>query len=346
MSLAAASTRDNHFNLIRMIAATGVLVSHAFPISLGPDAWQPFRQTLQGAAMGAVSVYVFFAISGYFIAQSFVRSDDSRRFVMARVLRLFPALAVVLLLTIVVSGVWLTTVDPAGFWSAAPSYFIRNMTLFFLKPDLPGVFVDNPFGPAINGSLWTLNYEVLCYLGVFTAGVAGLLRSRLAITVILVAAMVAQVAIPYVAIHLRLAQLVELGLPFVIGTWLFVWRDRIVLDGRIVAALTLASVAAWWTPLFHIVFVSALSYAVFWLGCAPSPRIARYNRLGDYSYGMYIYAFPIQQLIAWHGVTDPLWNIALAAPLALACAVASWTLIEAPALRLKRPARRVAGLAS
>ena len=343
MSLAAASSRDNHFNLIRMIAATGVLVSHAFPISLGPGAGQPFQQTLQGAALGAVSVYVFFAISGYFIAQSFARSDDPWRFVMARILRLFPALAVVLLLTVAVSGVWLTTASPAGFWSAAPAYLARNLTLFSLKPDLPGVFVDNPFGPAINGSLWTLNYEVLCYLGVFVAGVAGLLRLGLVVTVIVIAVMAAQAAMPYVTIPSRLARLVELGLPFAIGTWLFVWRDRIVLDRRLVAAMALASVAAWWTPLFHVVFVTALSYAVFWLGCAPAPRIARYNRLGDYSYGMYIYAFPIQQLIAWHGVTDPLWNMALAAPAALACAVASWTLIEAPALRLKRPARRAAG---
>lgn len=336
MSLsAAASSRDNHFNLIRMIAATGVLVSHAYPLSLGPGTGQPFQQTLQGITLGSVSVYIFFAISGYFIAQSFVRTGSLYRFVMARVLRLFPALVVVLLVTIAVAGLWLTTAEPGVFRMQAVMYFLRNVTLFFLQYDLPGVFEANPYGPAINGSLWTLNYEVLCYASVFVAGVAGLLTRRLVVAGAVVAVMLAQLATPHVNLPYRLEKLIELGLPFAIGTGLFVWRDHVRLDGRILAALCGAAVLAAWTPLFHVVFVTALSYGTFYLGCLPSRIVGQYNRLGDYSYGMYIYAFPIQQLVAAQGVTSPLWNVLIATAGTLVCAVLSWVLIEERALRLK-----------
>jgi peptidoglycan/LPS O-acetylase OafA/YrhL len=151
-----ARGRDNNFNLLRMLAAAGVLVSHAYPIARGPDAEQPL-ESLLGMTLGTVCVYVFFAISGFFIAQSFERAATPGAFLRARALRLFPALAVVLCVTVLVAGLWLTTAPPPVYWAAVPEYLVRNLTLFFLRYDLPGVFEDNPLGPGINGSLWTLN---------------------------------------------------------------------------------------------------------------------------------------------------------------------------------------------
>lgn len=95
-----AGSRANNFNLIRMLAASCVLVSHSFPISLGPGGQEPMVREL-GMSLGSVSVQIFFAVSGYFIAQSYTRSRTAWDFVKARLLRLFPGLAVVLLLTIV-----------------------------------------------------------------------------------------------------------------------------------------------------------------------------------------------------------------------------------------------------
>lgn len=337
-----AGGRDNNFNLIRMIAATGVLVSHAYPIALGPRAPQPWAQTLGGLPLGSVCVYVFFAISGYFIAQSFENSASLRRFLAARALRLFPALVVVLALTVAAAGTFVTTAPPSAFWPDAARYFARNVTLFFLQYPLAGVFEDNPFGPAINGSLWTLNYEVLCYAGVFVAGVAGVLRRPLLVAVGVATAVVLHATAPMLPLHYRLDRLIELGTPFAIGVGLFVWRGQAPLDLRLALVLALAAALLRDTAAFRTVFVVALSYGVFWLGCAPSALLQRYNRLGDYSYGMYIYAFPIQQLLAWHGVRTAEANMALALPLTLCCAVLSWVLIEKPALALKRSSRPIA----
>jgi len=346
-----ADSRDNHFNLLRALAATGVLVSHAWPISLGPGALEPLNAAL-GLSLGKVCVFVFFAISGFFITRSWVAAPDWRRFLRARALRLFPALAVVLAATVLVAGLVLSTADPAAFWRAAPVYLLRNLTLYNLQYDLPGVFVNTPFGPAINGSLWTLIYEVICYAGVFLAGLLGILhRPRLfaAGLALTVAACLAVPAIPDP--HPRLASAAGLVLPFAIGAGLYVWRDRLPLS--LPLALGLWAVVAGLHgaggptgPAFLPAFTLALSYSVFWLGYARLPGLLAFNRLGDYSYGIYIYAFPIQQLVAEAGVRDPATNIALALPPVLVCAVASWHLVERRALALKSPAAPAAVLAA
>ena len=338
-----AAGRENNFNLIRMCAASGVLVSHAWPISRGPGAVEPLQAQLHGLTLGTVCVYIFFAISGFFITKSFERSASIARFLLARALRLFPALVVVLGLT-VLAGLWLTRAPAATYLAAVPEYLIRNLTLFRLQYALPGVFEANPYGPAINGSLWTLNYEVLCYLGVFLAGIAGLLRAPRGVAVVFVAVVALCLAVPLLPAHPRLVKLLDLGLPFALGAAAYIWRDRLPLGPGPALGLAALAALAWWGPsaLFRPVFVLALSYAVFLAGFARLPALLRYNRLGDYSYGMYIYAFPLQQLAAHWGMLSPGLNIALALALTLPCAVLSWHLIEKPALawvpRSRRPA--------
>ncbi|MEL6792853.1 MAG: acyltransferase family protein, partial [Pseudomonadota bacterium] len=274
--------RDNHFNLIRMLAASGVLVSHAFPIALGRGAEEPLQRALDGVSLGTVCVYVFFAISGFFIAQSFERTSTFERFVRARVLRLFPALAVVLAATAMV-GAALTSAAAGAYWPEAAAYTVRNLTLFFLRWDLPGVFDANPYGTPINGSLWTLSYEVLCYGGVALAGLIGALRSRMVTALIVLAAVLAFIALKGSDAPGRLRLLADLGLPFAFGAGAYVWREKIVLDGRIAAVLAIAALAARLAPgaeaAFHPLFILALSYTVFWLGYMPFRAFLTYNRL-------------------------------------------------------------------
>lgn len=125
-----ASGRDNNFNLLRILAALGVLVSHAYPISLGFGTPEPLSAVLGGVTLGTVSVMIFFSISGFFITRSFAGRTSVARFLQARCLRLFPALVVVLITTLLVGGIWLTTAAPVVFWAAAPDYFLRNLGLF------------------------------------------------------------------------------------------------------------------------------------------------------------------------------------------------------------------------
>ena len=330
-----ASGRDNNFNLLRILAAVGVLISHAYPISLGAEAAEPLSALLGGVTLGTVSVMIFFSISGFFITRSFAGRKSLGRFLQARAVRLFPALIVVLAVTVLVSGLWLTTATPGTFWAATPAYFLRNVTLFAPRYDLPGVFPSNPYGPAINGSLWTLNYEVLCYFGVVLAGLAGLLTRPVFFGLALLGFFAAYGVNMAHTLHPRIDSLLVLGLPFAIGMSFWVWRRTIPLSVSLAVALLGLAYLMRQTAIIEPVLALALSYTTFVIGYAKIPILAAYNRAGDYSYGTYVYAFPIQQMIASFGVVTPLANMALALPLTLICAVVSWHLVEGPAMRLK-----------
>ncbi|WP_373356143.1 acyltransferase family protein [Pseudoroseicyclus sp. CXY001] len=327
-----SSGRQNNFNLIRILAAIGVLVSHAWPLSSGPGTREPLQAWLHGLTLGRVCVYVFFAISGFFIAKSFERSRTRRRFVRARVMRLYPALIVMLLLTVLVAGLFLTEAPAAVFWAAVPEFLLRNLTLAYIQFEMPGVFLNLPYEQAINGSLWSLFHEVMCYLCVVVTGAAGLLRNRRLFALAFALTLALCVSGPFLPLPGIAGLFLEVALPFVFGTAAYVWRASIPLSPLLLAALALAAALAWATPLFHAVFVLALSYGVLLLGFSRIAPLLAYNRLGDYSYGTYIYAFPVQQLAAGWGGDTPAGNIAFALPLTLACAVLSWHLIEKPAL--------------
>ena len=336
-----SGSRDNNFNLIRMIAASLVLVSHAYPIALGKNAVEPLSRVL-GVTLGTVSVYIFFAISGFLIAQSFDRSSRLSRFVIARILRIFPGLLFMLVVSAFVMGPLVTTLPLNEYFGSTSTlrYVLRNLTLAFPIHQLPGVFQGNPWGPELNGSLWTLVYEVTCYIGVFIVGMAGAFREKWLMGVALVFFGVlygiSQHPPAGIIVPGRAIRVTDLGLPFVFGMVFYTWRNRTPLNWPVGMALALAAFALAHTPLFHVMLILAISYWTFLLGYLPGGAIRAYNRVGDYSYGIYIYAFPLQQLAAHYlSPMTPLQNMLVAAPLTLAFAVLSWHFIEKPALAAK-----------
>jgi peptidoglycan/LPS O-acetylase OafA/YrhL len=336
--------RDNNFNLIRFVAATAVLVSHAWPLSSGEGAQQPLS-ALTGHTLGTFAVFLFFAMSGFFIASSYARSQSASLFLRARALRLFPCLIVSVILVALVMGPLATTLSPAAYLSHPDvlKFIFRNISLAWPQYTLPGVFEANPY-PAVEGSIWTLFHEVLCYGLVLLAGVLGLMARRRAMTLALLAYGLLWVLPDLVdlSVHRRILQTRELSLPFVFGITFWIWRDRIVLSAWILAGLAgLAYMAAGSLAGFPVMML-ALTYGVFWCGYLPGKTLRQFNRLGDYSYGIYIYAFPMQGLVVWlYGDMGPYTNIALALPPTLLCAVLSWHLVERPALAMARPRTRM-----
>jgi len=328
-----ASGRDNNFNLIRVVAAAAVLVSHAWPIALGPEAIEPLA-TVAPTSLGRLAVVIFFAVSGFFITKSFERGESLIDFGAARVLRLFPGLITVLLLTLFLLGPAFTHLPLADYFGARRTwtYVPHNLLLVRLQYDLPETFAANPFGPVINGSLWTLWYEVLCYAGVVATGFAGLLRPRRFPWFLLAYALL------YVAIRARHPTLpppplMEFSFPFVIGACFYVFGRHLPLSLGGVMLLAGLAFLLRDTVVYREAFVLALAYAVFWVGHLEWPLLRSYNRLGDYSYGIYIFAFPLEQsIVALVPGIAPGALIASALGVTLPCAIASWHWIERPAL--------------
>lgn len=335
-----ATGRDNNFNLIRMLAAVAVLVSHAYPIALGAGTPQPLLG-LTGYTLGALSVYAFFVISGFLIAQSYERTRSRTRFAVARFLRLWPGLIVSILAVTFIMGP-VATALPLGTFLSHPetwTFALRNITLIHVQFNLPGVFEDLPY-TAVQGSIWTLLYEVLCYVGVFVLGVLGLLQRPRAMAVVFAAylALYFGVRLADLPLHPKITNLISLALPFGVGTAFYIWRDRLPLT---IWGVLVLGVLTWALKgsLFYGPMVSiTLGYAVFWAAYIPGGFLRAYNRLGDYSYGIYIYAFPLQVFAVWlWGPMSPVMNMVLSLPLVLIPSILSWHLIEAPALRLRGP---------
>ena len=321
---------DNNLNLIRAVAATAVLVSHAYPVTRGMEAIQPLK-LLTGYSLGTLAVYVFFAVSGFLISMSFMRTASWVSFLVARVLRLWPGLLVSLILIAFVMGPLVTDIGARSYFaSASPwTYVPKNASLGYLQYRLNGVF------PTV-GSIWTLFYEVLCYMGVFALGVIGILKSRMLMLLALPVYGVVWVYVETYGIQYHIDTLQDLSLPFVIGMYFYQFRDKLPLS--IIGALGLGALAILLkgTLAYEPALALALAYGTFWIAYIPGGLIRRYNAIGDYSYGIYIYAFPLQGLAVWlYGPQSPLMNMIISFPMTLICAIASWHWVEKPAMEAK-----------
>lgn len=317
----------NSFDILRVAAALAVIFHHTYPLN-GRPALQ-----LLGADFGAFGVGVFFVVSGYLVTESYRRSGDAGRYLAKRALRIWPGLVVSLILTAVVLGPLVTALPTADYF-ADPQwalYILRNTLLYPVTYDLPGVFAANP-AYGVNGSLWTLRLEFTAYLALAGLGAARWARPGILAGLAFAAAAGAiglhasgldaasdLFRIPYLA-------LVN-GFLFLAGAVLRTSRIRPALPAALLAMVLLA------TPAWFL----GLPLIVARLGALQAPRLPV-----DLSYGLYIYSFPLQQWLAERGQL----NLATSLAAALPCALASWVLVERPALGLKaRLEERTAPLA-
>ena len=364
----ALSARHNSLNFIRLVLAVTVIAGHSTLFGL----WG-YLSDINGTDFGAVAVYGFFGISGYLIAGSALRNGTGR-FLWQRFLRILPAFWACLIVTALGLGVlaWLTTrhaCHPLSCYFRAPlspwGYVYRNLLLQIHQRSIAGLprgRYDVWVWGNWNGSLWTLFYEFLCYLILGAIAAVGLLRRRivvLGITVALLCA-IAVITVPAgLAIHFSgfqnywVMNLMRLGSIFLVGSLLYLYREKVPDSGWLALASAALFVATLWLPAggrpaFDFFtnasfFAPAIAYPLLWLGAhLPFQRIGARN---DYSYGIYLYGWPVQQLLAMWGAISWGWfgftamSIALTVPLA----VGSWWAIEKHALALKKmklPLRR------
>jgi peptidoglycan/LPS O-acetylase OafA/YrhL len=321
----------NNFNLIRLVAAWMVIYGHAWAITGSPGQdWVTWLTQFKYA--GAVAVDVFFFISGLLIASSLER-NPIRNYLLARALRILPALLVCVVLCVCVLGPLLTTAS--GYWHDPQTwrYLLVNASLWSTSHSLPGVFETLPY-QAVNGSLWTLPGEARLYLALLLASVCGLLTPR-RYTPLWALAMAAAYGFAVWRHPLPEMWLNYLWCTacFITGTLCWVNRDHLRLSAWPLLVLLALACAARGTPWFHLPYFGIVCYGTLWLAFVPALPLIRRT---DLSYGLYLYGWPMAQLVQTYSPGGPLHNTLWATMLALSCAAASWFLIESPALRWKR----------
>jgi len=330
----------NNFDALRLAAALMVLVGHAYVLS-GRSPAEPLAAHTGVGGLGELGVSVFFVISGFLVTMSFERAGSAAAYLANRVLRIAPGLAVSLALTAWALGPLVTNLAASEYFARPQTwlYVARNALLYPVTYLLPGVFERNPYPAAVNGSLWTLRLEFTFYLlPPLLARLGWLGRSGLAtVAAAAAAAYLVLAAAGHPAVLLIAARNFWL---FAAGAALYVWRDSPFLKRPFWPGLALAAFAVS-LPLRAVTpFVAplALPLLVAAFALRPLPGLRSVSRAGDLSYGVYIYAFPVQQALMQALGPERLGTAAfvgltLAAVLPLAAL--SWRFVERPALGLK-----------
>ena len=335
--------RNNNFTLIRFFAAFSVLYGHSYALSLGVNGSEdPISRVLInvfGESLPSFSVNLFFVSSGFLVSASYIQRESLIAFIEARILRIFPALIVAVLFCVFIIGAFATT-------DSLPNYFLSPATWGFFKHnafliagiqfDLPNVFVGNPYPVSVNGSLWTLPIEIWMYFWVAVFGSLSLLKDEKLFNLffIVISLMYAQSENNfYLAYDSRSAQL---ALYFMLGVFFQVNREKLSLNLRGLGWLV---ILVYLFDEFHIAFFIksiCFAYLVLFLALHQKLRLPSLDHWGDISYGLYIYAFPIQQMIA-NIIPDvqPISMFMLSAVVTVTLALLSWHLVEKPALKMK-----------
>ena len=186
--------RESGFDLLRIVAASLVIVSHAFPLS---GRFEPRVFGYEALTYGTLGVAIFFAVSGYLVHQSWHRDANVKRFLTRRAARLFPALTVALLITVFALGPLVSSQSASDYLADSQTYryLVGNLSLFLVEYDLPGVWLDQPTA-AVNGPIWTLRLEFTAYVLLMALGVAGLLRHRAVLPIGFIAAVAGSAVLP------------------------------------------------------------------------------------------------------------------------------------------------------
>lgn len=342
----ATSGRDNNFNLLRLFFAVLVIVSHAAALIDGNRSGQePLLRVFGTYSFGELAVNSFFILSGYLITGSWLAEPRLTAYMRKRALRILPGFLVAV-------AVCMTVIGPMGspsFWADlnVHKFLVRLPLLMFEVEAFPGHWYRQ-----LNGALWTIHFEFVCYLLVAVLGLLGVL-SRPRVVVALFASCLAlhiaqMAADPFIAdrlsgaartLWIRGAPYPRFAAFFLAGAVLYFYRDRLKADGKIMALAAAAFVVLMLHPL-----TGALAMAVPWammvyLVGRRGSWLARKVGRTDLSYGIYLYGWPVQQLVIQRVTTDYLQVILWTLVGSTILAAASWHLIERPALRFKNKRR-------
>lgn len=340
------SKDKNNFNLIRLIASLMVIYDHSFAF-FNPAGYIHYATFLSGYW----AVNIFFFISGILITQSYFNSKSLFRFWIMRFFRIWPALIMCICFTALIAGPILTTLTVADYYQS-PGFQMYFINIALLRTGmvyhLPGVFVNNFYPDTVNGSLWTLPYEILCYIVVFIgltvltkSGVRGrrLINSIIFFVLIMLAALIHPVrdyllSLPKDEAFRRTFGFFSAG----IITYFFSRSIRINIF-ILLAMVTISSLVIFGTntPEYITDYLIILSFLYGVLYVASRPFLySTFKISNDYSYGIYIYAFLVQQSIANYAAMNPYQSMLISFPITIVLGVLSWHLIEKRALKFAR----------
>lgn len=331
--------RNNNFNLLRMIGALVIMLAHAMFITLGDDInfeTYPVRYTL-----GITTLNLFFILSGMLVTTSWLKRGDVVSYCCSRFMRIIPGLVVVSFFVPFILGPMMTTLTVGDYFSQLSTWIYWPLTSM-LNPDmtLPGVFHGLPNDGEVNAPLWTLRYEAFFYGCLVLAGFVGVFKVR-SVFVFFAGLLFAIYLIVSFSTDLRemaaIDHLMHFGYSFLIGACCYIYRDKIPIDFKLSLFLLLVALGVVYQfglTVGEVLLIPAAALLGLWIAFVPGGWLRGYNLVGDYSYGLYIWHYPIEQSVRYRlGDMEPSSLFFISLPFALGAAVLSWHFVERPALQ-------------
>lgn len=335
----ASSRTANNITLLRHFAAFFVLISHSYDLTGNFD--NEFLRKISGQSISfsRIGLIIFFFISGFLITQSLVSSINIKQFIWKRFLRIYPALIMLMVITVFILGPVFTSLPVKQYFSNSETWgYFSGTSLIRLRFVLPGVF----HGEGVNGSLWTLPVEFRLYLLLALLSIIGVIKKHsLYFVFIFLFTVFATLIVPLNSPGKILSYLnpyLSWGMYFLTGSFVFFIKDKIILDYRILIALIIL-----WILLRNHEVVNMLSelicfsYLTLWASFKTPIVFPGFFKQNDFSYSMYLYAYPLQQIfIIENGIISPLKLMLLTLLALIPLCWASWNFIEKPSLKLKK----------
>ncbi|OJT51764.1 acyltransferase family protein [Pseudomonas moraviensis] len=342
---AALESKYNNIDLIRILAAILVLVAHSWPLT-GSEV-DPVAFVTGGLiGGGSLAVCVFFVLSGLLVTKSALERS-AEDYVVSRLLRIVPALLLVSLFDVIVIGGFFTTLGFREYVTSSITFdHLLNFMVFPIQYNLPGVFEGGTY-PHVNGSLWTLPIECSLYIFLPILVMFRLLTKRMAALSLLIFISISIYSSLYLNISdanrgafifkaVQAWSFLHYGLFFFIGSFSYIYRKEIPLSGALAILMAIAMYVAKGTASQTAVLYLTVSYITIFIAVG-IPQVFSLKRIGDLSYGTYIFAWPVQKaVITAFALTNPVAVIIFALPLTLVLAYGSWKYVERPMLNLKR----------
>jgi peptidoglycan/LPS O-acetylase OafA/YrhL len=342
MNRITPQSQQNSFNTIRLLCATAVIFSHAFNIVNGTGVGEPLYDLTNGQlTIGKASVGIFFVVSGLLISASFEKSRSLLSYAIKRGCRILPGLSVCVILLALIFGPLMTSLPLAQYFSAHLFVdFLKNIVFLPSQYALPGVFESNPMPQAVNGSLWTLKYEILCYiLGPIFLSIKKY-RHHVLIIFWVVSFIVARKLGSHEGLSgpmYHLYQTCALFRFYGAGMLIYFFHKEIPVNIPIMISLFAVTVFGLFTDFAEEALAIAGSLFIVSLAYNSSQFFRNITKSGDISYGVYIYAFPIQQLVVYllgEKHSTVMSNTMISVILTLLIAWLSWLFVERPFLNI------------
>jgi peptidoglycan/LPS O-acetylase OafA/YrhL len=332
----AADGRPSGFDYLRIGLALMVVFVHVPQVvygwSFAYPFWIPWLRPVS-----AIVVPMFFALSGFLVAGSLFRCKTLVTFFGLRILRIAPALSVEVLLSALLLGPIFTVLPSSAYFTDHLFFRYFYNLIGHVQFNLPGVFLSNPFPGQVNSQLWTIPPELKCYVLTGVLSLFGVFRNRLYLLGVAVLFNLATFAI-YVGKddpgRINAAPISIVG-AFLAGVTIYMYRDRIASSFALFIASLVTAVALFYIPNGDYFTPFPVAYLTIYLGCF-NPKILRGEYI-DYSYGIYLYGFPIQQAVTSLTGSYRCWwlDLLIVLPTTFLVAGLSWRYVETRALKQK-----------